>query len=230
MLAARLLKIVIVAALALFAFLVTYDNVVDYGSNYDFVRHVLSMDTTFPGNALTSRAITAPAWWHLVYGIIIAGEALTCLAFARATADLSRALFRDAEQFNDSKRFVFIGAGLGFLVWFLGFMVVGGEWFAMWQSKAWNGQQAAFRFIFDLDRRACFREPAGRRSAPLDWRRAPPDHAPSPSFPHSPAPSPVASATAPASGAGQRASSCARGARAGPLAPRPRDPVSMAPR
>jgi predicted small integral membrane protein len=25
-------------------------------------------------------------------------------------------------------------------------MVVGGEWFAMWQSKTWNGQEAAFRF------------------------------------------------------------------------------------
>ena len=43
-----------------------------------------------------------------------------------------------------------IGVGLGFLVWFTGFMVVGGEWFLMWQSKAWNGQQAAFRFYMTL--------------------------------------------------------------------------------
>ncbi len=28
----------------------------------------------------------------------------------------------------------------------LGFMAVGGEWFAMWPSQLWNGQQAAFRF------------------------------------------------------------------------------------
>ena len=33
-----------------------------------------------------------------------------------------------------------------FLIWFVGFMVVGGEWFAMWQSTTWNGQQSAFRF------------------------------------------------------------------------------------
>jgi hypothetical protein len=25
-------------------------------------------------------------------------------------------------------------------------MVVAGEWFAMWQSATWNGQEAAFRF------------------------------------------------------------------------------------
>ena len=35
---------------------------------------------------------------------------------------------------------------LAFLVWFFGFMVVAGEWFAMWQSQTWNGQEAAFRF------------------------------------------------------------------------------------
>jgi predicted small integral membrane protein len=42
------------------------------------------------------------------------------------------------------------GAALGFLVWFFGFMVVGGEYFAMWQSKSWNGQEAAFRFYITL--------------------------------------------------------------------------------
>ena len=41
-----------VASCALFALLVAFDNLVDYGSNYEFVRHTLSMDTTFPGNAL----------------------------------------------------------------------------------------------------------------------------------------------------------------------------------
>ena len=39
---------------------------------------------------------------------------------------------------------------MGFLLWFTGFMVVGGEWFAMWQSQAWNGQQAAFWFYMTL--------------------------------------------------------------------------------
>ena len=29
-------------------------------------------------------------------------------------------------------------------------MVVGGEWFLMWQAKAWNGQQAAFWFYITL--------------------------------------------------------------------------------
>ena len=44
----RLAKIATIAALAAYAFIVAYDNIVDYGSNYEFVKHVLSMDTTFP--------------------------------------------------------------------------------------------------------------------------------------------------------------------------------------
>ena len=29
-------------------------------------------------------------------------------------------------------------------------MIVGGEWFAMWQSSVWNGQDAAFRFYMTI--------------------------------------------------------------------------------
>jgi predicted small integral membrane protein len=32
----------------------------------------------------------------------------------------------------------------------MGFMVLGGEWFQMWQSPQWNGQEAAFRFYLTI--------------------------------------------------------------------------------
>jgi predicted small integral membrane protein len=70
--------------------------------------------------------------------------------FAVAAAALARSLRADAARFARAKRFVLIGAGIGFLLWFTGFMVVGGEYFAMWQSKLWNGQEAAFRFYLTL--------------------------------------------------------------------------------
>jgi predicted small integral membrane protein len=35
---------------------------------------------------------------------------------------------------------------LGFVIFFFMFMVIGGEWFSMWQSKDYNAQEAAFRF------------------------------------------------------------------------------------
>jgi predicted small integral membrane protein len=36
---------------------------------------------------------------------------------------------------------------LGLLMWFVAFLTIGGEWFLMWQSQAWNGQEAAFRMF-----------------------------------------------------------------------------------
>ena len=150
MMATRLVKVAMVASCALFALLVAYDNLVDYGSNYTFVRHTLSMDTTFPGNVLMGRAITSPTLWTLAYWLIIAGEAATGLILAYGSLRLALCVRGPAALFNAAKPAVALGIGLGFLVWFTGFSVVGGEWFAMWQSKEWNGVPSAFRFTVTL--------------------------------------------------------------------------------
>jgi predicted small integral membrane protein len=142
----RLCKVLIAASLALFADLVAIDNIIDYDSNYNFVRHVLSMDTTFPDSATHWRAITQPMLWHVAYGIIILGEALTGAAYTIGSIALLRSLRATGATFNRAKRFIYLATAFGFLVWFFAFMVIGGEWFAMWQSPTWNGQQAAFRF------------------------------------------------------------------------------------
>lgn len=147
---ARLAKIVMTLVLAAFAFVVTYDNLVDYGSNFAFVRHVLSMDTTFPGNALMDRAIDSPAAWHIGYALIIAGEGATCILLVIGAVALWRSRRASEAVFQAAKRWAIAGCTMGFLVWFFGFMVVGGEWFAMWQSKIWNGQEGAFRFYMAL--------------------------------------------------------------------------------
>jgi len=84
----RLAKVAMIGSLAAYAFIVAYDNVVDYGSNYEFVRHVLSMDTTFPGNALSHRAITNESVSRVAYALIIAMEGLTALLLALGAAML----------------------------------------------------------------------------------------------------------------------------------------------
>ena len=142
----RLVKTAMVTSCALFALLVAFNNLVDYGSNYAFVRHTLGMDTTFAGNALKVRAITSPVLATVAYWMIIATEALTGFLLALGTLRLALALRASAADFNAAKTAVVLGVGLGFLLWFTGFMVIGGEWFAMWQSKEWNGIPSAFRF------------------------------------------------------------------------------------
>ncbi len=150
MLIARYAKIVMSLSLAAFCLLVAFDNITDYGTNYLFVQHVLSMDTTFPGNALMYRAITNPVLWQLAYAMIIAAEGVTGILFLAGAIQLFRLRNASGAAFNQGKALVIAAAALAFLVWFFGFMVVGGEWFAMWQSKDWNGQEAAFRFYLTV--------------------------------------------------------------------------------
>jgi predicted small integral membrane protein len=150
MLTVRLAKIAMAASLAAFALIVTYDNLVDYGTNFEFVKHVLSMDTTFPGNKLTGRAITNPTLWSVAYGAIIAAEGLTFLLLGIGAVAMFLSVRAPASGFQRTKAWVVAGVTLGFLIWFFGFMVVGGEYFAMWQSKDWNGQQPAFRFYITM--------------------------------------------------------------------------------
>jgi len=146
MLIARYAKIVMSLSLAAFCLLVTFNNITDYGTNYLFVQHVMSMDTTFPGNTLMDRSITNPVLWQLAYALIIAAEGVTGVLFLAGAIRLIQLRNAPGAAFNQGKALVIAGATLAFLVWFFGFMVVAGEWFAMWQLQTWNGQEAAFRF------------------------------------------------------------------------------------
>ena len=58
----RLVKTALLLAVALYYFLVVFNNLTDYNSHYQFVRHMLMMDTTFPGNRAMWRAVNSPAW------------------------------------------------------------------------------------------------------------------------------------------------------------------------
>jgi len=141
----RIVKVTMVAALAAFALIVAYDNIVDYDSNYEFVRHVLSMDTTFGTSVLKNRAISNETIWHAAYAVIIGAEGMTGLLLAFGALVLLRRLKSPAGLFNRAKAWAVAGLGVGFGIWFFGFLVIAGEYFAMWQSKIWNGQEAAFR-------------------------------------------------------------------------------------
>ena len=142
----RLCKSIICLLLAIFALLVCLNNLLDYNSNYAFVRHTLSMDTVFPSNTLKYRAILDPFVWSLAYGLIIFAEFLTGALLLIGAIWLFKNIHSPL-AFNKAKNWVYLGCLVGFLLWFFGFIVIGGEWFCMWQSEQWNGVEAAFRFV-----------------------------------------------------------------------------------
>lgn len=139
-------KALCVASLALFALLTGINNIADGHTNFAFVQHVLSMDSIFPDSALKSRAILNPVVWHLAFWAIIATEFLVGLLLAIGSVCLARSINNPA-GFVRAKKWVYGGCILGFLLWFFGFIVIGGEWFGMWQSSTWNGISSAFRFV-----------------------------------------------------------------------------------
>lgn len=142
----RLSKIMMVLAFALYASLVAFNNLTDYNSNFFITAHVLLMDTTFPENQGRWRAIESPFMHHAAYGLIIVTETLIAGLCWLGGLRLCQNI-RNPSSFNQAKGLAILGLSLGFLLWFTGFMTIGGEWFLMWQSEVANGQQAAFRLV-----------------------------------------------------------------------------------
>jgi predicted small integral membrane protein len=60
---------------------------------------------------------------------------------------LARSVAASATVFIQAKRVAVVALTLALLMWLVAFLTVGGEWFLMWQSKTWNGQDAAFRMF-----------------------------------------------------------------------------------
>ena len=150
MTAIRLSKCVLVLGVAFFCTLVVFNNLTDYDSNFQFVRHVLQMDSTFPGNKGMWRAVNSPMLHHLAYNIVILWETLTAVTAWWGAIRLLRARSGTASAFHLAKAQSVAALTMGMVLWFVGFIAVGGEWYLMWQSKTWNGQDAAFRLVVVL--------------------------------------------------------------------------------
>jgi predicted small integral membrane protein len=143
----RAAKIALVFGVSTYYSFVVLNNLTDYDSNHQFVRHTLMMDTTFPGNHLMWRAIDSPMLHTAFYVSIIAWETLTMALCWWGGFRLLKARRGTAAEFERAKSVAVAGLTLSLLMWLVAFLAVGGEWFLMWQSKSWNGQEAAFRMF-----------------------------------------------------------------------------------
>ncbi|MEU9851962.1 DUF2165 domain-containing protein [Streptomyces sp. NPDC047974] len=130
---------------ALYMTLVAFGNITDFGTNQQFVQHVLSMDTTFKDPDLMWRAVESPALQNAVYVAVIVWETLAALVLLAATWLWITGLRRDA--YDRARAASTVGLVMVLLLFGAGFLAIGGEWFAMWQSSDWNGLDAAARNV-----------------------------------------------------------------------------------
>jgi predicted small integral membrane protein len=143
----RCSKLMLLAGIAIFYSLVVFNNITDFDSNYQFVRHVLLMDSIFPANHGMWRALRSPGIHLASYISIIAWEIVTMILLWWASLRMMRALRSPVSAFNAAKRAAIMALTLSMLMWLVAFLSVGAEWFLMWQSRNWNGQEAAFRMF-----------------------------------------------------------------------------------
>lgn len=156
--AIRSAKLAVTAGIGLFFAAVAFGNIADYDSNWQFVRHVLAMDTTFQSPALMRRAVTDESLQRLAYHLIVAWETATGVVLALAAVLMAARLRRP--NFVTARAVAIVGLAMGFLLYGVGFLVVASEWFAMWQSQTWNAQYKAGMFTTVLLAALAFVAPA----------------------------------------------------------------------
>ena len=143
----RTSKILLVFGVAIYYSLIVFNNLTDAGVNYEFVRHVLTMDSTFAGPRGMWRAVNLPLAHTVFYAAIVAWELAATVLCWWGGVRMAAAVREPAELFRSAKRISVAGLTVGLLLWLVAFLSIGGEWFLMWQSKAWNGQESAFRMF-----------------------------------------------------------------------------------
>jgi predicted small integral membrane protein len=141
---------VLVGLNALYIALVAFGNITDFDTNQPFVQHVLAMDTTNfgaePGTNLDPdvmwRAIESEWLQNAAYVAIIAWETATALVLIGSLVLWARGArdgYRRARAMSTIGLLMLVALFMG------GFIAIGGEWFQMWKSDAWNGLDPAFR-------------------------------------------------------------------------------------
>jgi predicted small integral membrane protein len=141
---------VLVAINGLYILFVAFGNITDFSTNQAFVQHVLSMDTTNFGAKQGThldpnvmwRAITTPWIQNAAYIGLIAWEAASAIVLLAGVVFWFR---ERGTAYRVARGLSIIGLLMLLVLFMGGFIAIGGEWFQMWKSTAWNGLDPAFR-------------------------------------------------------------------------------------
>ena len=129
---------------AAYYLLVAFDNITNPASNWAFVQGVLSGDGTPAGDGFQWREIHATWFQIIAYIALITFETLTGLIMTMGGISGLRARRRPT-AWASAQRWTVVGCTSGLAVFFLGFIIIGGNWFIMYLNSKWNGLDPAFQ-------------------------------------------------------------------------------------
>ena len=145
----RFSKPTLMLFISFFGLLMLYNHFTDYSTNYEHIGHILSMDATNTQHKYSLRPITSPMLQHRIYWLIITLEVIYTLCCLLGTYYLYKNINANPKQFHEAKKFALIGLLIALFLYYVGFQVIGAEWFNMDESKTWNYLDRA-RHIIDF--------------------------------------------------------------------------------
>jgi len=133
--AIRYLKLILVLFVGLEAWFYFAANIANWDSGLAAIGYVLGQDghEYYPVHIFPS--LTSPVAHVIAFLIILSGEFLVGALSLKGALDLWKMRNASAEAFNASKRYAIMGCSMAMVVWFGGFIVVGGALFQMWQTE-----------------------------------------------------------------------------------------------
>ncbi len=134
----RIVKIVLVAAVAIFGLLSGIFDLINWRSTVQYVGMVTSM-TSWQGGAASWKALgSAPLSW-LGALWIIGGDLAAAVLCGASVARMWRARTAGDGEFSSAKKLALAGCGVLAIMLFGGFNVLAEIWFELWRSDAMRG-------------------------------------------------------------------------------------------
>jgi predicted small integral membrane protein len=145
---ARAASSMFVLMVGFYYLMVAFDNITNplnpNASNWPFVQGVLSGDGV-PGNSGFEWRFIHQPWIHGLFylGIILGESCAGVLLLTAGILGIRRAA--DPLKWSSAQRLSFVGGLVGLLIFFTGFITIGGNWFIMFLNAKWNGLEPAFQ-------------------------------------------------------------------------------------
>lgn len=125
----NIIKAIVVATVALFFSLIAFNNLTDFETNGQMIAHILKLESVH-NETIAWRAIENTSIHLWVYWMFIIAEIITAVFCWMGCIRLLSGHTQTAT----------LGLLFGFLIYMVGFVVIGSEWFNLWQSDLSNGQ------------------------------------------------------------------------------------------
>jgi predicted small integral membrane protein len=144
----RYLKLLFVIITSLMALIYVTQNIVNASAAHQSILYVMAgADHTVYPNSFGPK-FSSPVMAWIALALIFSLEYLAGFLLAFGAWHMWRARHAQAADFRAAQKLAEIGAGVGVLVWFGLFGVIGSAFFQMWQTQVGTGSMnGAFQFF-----------------------------------------------------------------------------------